>query len=132
VLEISHAFTAMQLAKIIARKRGLDPFLSALTGLFHDWARVLTGDNDNHAERGYEPVKTLLLEEGLTPEQAEKIAIAVKNHSKKDEEGSPLEELIKDVDVFDSSLYGLIKDDPAYTSRLERVKQELGEDYGKK
>jgi len=53
------------------------------------------------------PVKEFLKKTQLfDDEEIDKISISAKNHSKKGEIGSPLEELVKDADVMDFYQYG--------------------------
>ncbi len=123
-VEISHMSTSMQLCRIEGIRRGLDPDISALIGLMHDVYRLFTGENEDHAIKSEPYVRDILkrfceLDEGKT----EIIVRAIKNHSKKNEIGDEYEEMIKDVDVFDSFLYGMVKNDPHYIERLERMKK---------
>ena len=51
-------------------------------------------------------MKELLKRDGrFTDEEIEIIAIAVKNHSKKSEIGSPIEEIVKDADVLSETAW---------------------------
>ena len=73
----------------------------------HDYGIVITGKQPGHAEAGYEPVQVFLKNTGLfNDDEISRIAIAVKNHSKKAEVGSPPEEIVKDADVRDFYQYG--------------------------
>lgn len=68
----------------------------------HDYGRIITGKQENHAEVGYQPAMEFLRRTGLfEEEEIQQMGIAVKNHSKKAEIGSPLEEIVKDADVLD-------------------------------
>ena len=56
---------------------------------------------------GYLPVMDFLRKTRLfTEEEVQLIGLAVKNHSKKEEVGTPLEEIVKDADVMDFDQYG--------------------------
>ena len=57
--------------------------------------------------------------------------LAVVNHGRKEETGSPLEEIVKDADVLDCALYGLYFPKEAFDRRLERLEQEMGISLGR-
>lgn len=59
----------------------------------------------------------------FTDEEIDQIAIAVKNHSRKGEVGSPLEEIVKDADVLDFYQYGY---DVARKEQQDRLEALLG------
>ena len=59
----------------------------------------------------------------FSDEEIKEIAIAVKNHSKKAEIGSPLEEIVKDADVLDFYQYGY---DVARKEQQDRLEKLLG------
>ncbi|NIA23020.1 MAG: HD domain-containing protein [Proteobacteria bacterium] len=125
--EIAHFTSTAQIAKIIAKKRGIDTRLATATALAHDIYRIKTGINENHAELGAPIAKEFLKNHSdLSDEEIEKVVLAVKNHSKKGEIGTPLEELIKDVDVFDSYFYNIKKESDPYRKRFYKLAKELG------
>lgn len=95
-----------------------DPEIAACAAAVHDFGRILTGRQKNHAEAGYEPVRVFLKESGLfTEEETEIIAMAVKNHSSKTEVGTAVEEIVKDADVVDCYQYGYPFDRPEKEER---------------
>ena len=59
----------------------------------------------------------------FSDEEIAQIAVAVRNHSKKEEIGSPLEEIVKDADVLDFYQYGY---DVARRSQQDRLEKLLG------
>lgn len=129
--EIAHFTSTAQIAKIIAMKRGIDTRLATATALVHDIYRIKTGINENHAELGAPIAREFLKKHSdFSDKEIEEIVLAVKNHSKKDEIGSQLEELIKDVDVFDSYFYNLKKDSDHYRKRFYKVAEELNLNKG--
>ena len=86
--------------------------------MVHDYGRIITGIQKNHAEAGYLPVQEFLKGTGLfTTGEIEIIATAVKNHSLKTETGTPVEEIVKDADVIDCYQYGLPFDRPEKEAR---------------
>jgi len=102
-----HISSCAKLGYLMAEKRGIDPVLAACACAVHDYGRIITGKQENHAEAGYLPVKEFLKKTQLFDDkEIDQISISVKNHSKKGEIGGPLEELVKDADVMDFYQYG--------------------------
>ena len=102
-----HISSCAKIGYMLAEERGVDPVLAACACACHDYGRIITGKQSGHAEAGYEPVMGFLKNTGLfTEDEIEQIATAVKNHSKKAEIGTPLEEIVKDADVLDFYQYG--------------------------
>lgn len=104
-----HMASSAQLAWAMALERGADPELAACAASIHDIGRITTGVQAGHAAAGYEPAKKLMAESGLfTDEETEIIALAVKNHSSKDVQGTVVEEIVKDADVVDCCQHGYL------------------------
>lgn len=119
-----HITSSAKIGYMFAQERGVDPILAAAACACHDYGRIITGKQEGHAEAGYEPVKKFLKGTGLfTDDEIGQIAIAVKNHSKKAEIGSPLEEIVKDADVLDFYQYGY---DFARKEQKDRLEKLLG------
>jgi len=115
-----HMASSARIAWLLALERGADPELCAAAAAVHDFGRIVTGFQENHAEAGYEPVQGFLKYSGLfTEEETMMIAEAVKNHSRKTEIGTPIEEIVKDADVIDCYQYGLPFDRPEKKERYE-------------
>ena len=114
-----HMASSARLAWEMALERNdADPEIAACAAAVHDFGRILTGRQKNHAEAGYEPVRAFLKESGLfTEEETEIIAMAVKNHSSKTETGTAVEEIVKDADVVDCYQYGYPFDRPEKEER---------------
>ncbi|MEX2014495.1 MAG: HD domain-containing protein [Candidatus Saccharimonadales bacterium] len=138
IWELKHSSGCCQIARILAQKRGLDIEIAEVSALLHDIYVVVEGKYSNHAALGA-PIAQKLLEEagGFTSKQIETIVKAIAHHSQKEiYSDDPYVELVKDVDVFDCSLYRgsgnyykLHK--PAeiveeYTKRTDAVRNELG------
>ena len=103
------------------------PELAACAAAVHDFGRILTGKQKGHAEAGYIPVKDFLEESGLfSAEEIESIAEAVKNHSRKTETGTILEEIVKDADVIDTRYLRVLVDRPEKEERYEKWRREIG------
>lgn len=117
-----HISSCAKLCYVLAEQRGVDPIIAAAAGTCHDYGRIITGKQGGHAEAGYEPVKVFLKGTGLfDDDEIAQIAEAVRNHSKKGEIGTPLEEVLKDADVLDFYQYGYDVANRAQQERLERL-----------
>ena len=122
-----HLASCAQIGQWLAVKRGVNQEMAALACSLHDFGRIVTGKQKNHAENGYEPVKNFLLQQDcFSSEECEQLALAVKHHSNKDIVGTPLEEIVKDADVLDCFQYGQELTRPEQRERLEKVRTELG------
>lgn len=119
-----HITSCAKIGYMLAEERGVDPILAAAACACHDYGRIITGKQEGHAEAGFEPVQEFLKGTGLFSEaEIAQIAVAVKNHSKKAEIGSPLEEIVKDADVLDFYQYGY---DVARKEQQDRLEKLLG------
>jgi|SRR5665648_74967 len=102
-----HISSCAKLGYLLAEKRGFDPVLAACACAVHDYGRIITGKQEGHAEAGYLRIKEFLERTTLFNEKdIDQISLAVRNHSKKAEVGSPLEEIVKDADLMDLYQYG--------------------------
>lgn len=103
-----HLASSARLGYLMALERSVDPEFAAMACSLHDFGRIVTGLQEDHAEAGYEPVKRFLQSlDMFTDEETEALATAVRNHSKKSEIGTPVEEIVKDADVVDCYQYGI-------------------------
>ena len=117
-----HISSCAKIGYMLAEERGVDPILAAAACSCHDYGRIITGKQAGHAEAGYEPVKKFLKGTGIfDDDEIDQIATAVKNHSKKSEIGSPLEEIVKDADVLDFHQYGYATARQEQQDRLEKL-----------
>lgn len=138
IWELKHSSGCCQIARILAQKRGLNIEMSEVAALLHDIYVATTGKYSDHAKQGAPIAEQLLNEiEGFTPEQVKTIVDAIAHHSEKEVySDSPYIELVKDVDVFDCSLYKgaenyyrlhkppeIVEE---YTKRVKKVREELG------
>lgn len=122
-----HLGSCAGIGQLLAIKRGLDPQLAAIACAVHDYGRIITGKQSNHAENGYKPLLELLAGcNELSDEEIELVAQAAKNHSNKHEVGSALAEIVKDADVLDCYHYGQELARPEQRKRLKKVYAELG------
>ena len=119
-----HITSCAKIGYMLAEERGVDPILAAAACAVHDYGRIITGRQEGHAEAGYLPVQEFLknLEPKLfTDDEIAQIALAVKNHSKKGEVGTKLEEIVKDADVLDFYQYGYNMARKEQQDRLESL-----------
>jgi uncharacterized protein len=115
-----HSASCARLGWLLALERGEDPELAASAAAVHDFGRILTGSQNDHAAAGLLPVQAFLRSTGLFNEdEIAVIALAVKNHSSKTVVGSPIEEIVKDADVIDCYQYGMPFDRPEKKTRYE-------------
>lgn len=122
-----HMASCAKIGQLLALKRQVDPELAAIACSIHDYGRIITGKQANHALDGYEPVMVFLADsDDFTPEEIEALAQAVKHHSSKQNVGTPLEEIVKDADVLDCYQYGQSLERQEQRDRLKNVLVELG------
>lgn len=122
-----HMVSCSKIGQLLAIKRQVDPEMAAIACALHDYGRIVTGKQVNHAPNGYLPLKDFLSECGLfSVEEIEICAQAAKNHSNKQEIGTKIEEIVKDADVLDCYQYGQTLERPEQRERLVAVLAELG------
>ena len=121
-----HLISCAKIGQILALKRGVDAELAAIACSVHDYGRIITGKQRDHAAASYAPLKHFLAEMGcLTADEIERLAQAAKNHSSKAEIGTPLEEIVKDADVLDCYQYGLPLEREEQRRRLKMILAEI-------
>lgn len=122
-----HISSCARIGYLFGEERGVNPELAAAACAVHDYGRIITGKQDNHAEAGYKPAMEFLRSTELFDEdEILQIGIAVKNHSRKSEIGTPLEEIVKDADCLDFHQYGY---EMPREEQKERLRKILGEKY---
>ncbi|MBN1104284.1 MAG: HD domain-containing protein [Deltaproteobacteria bacterium] len=110
----------------LAQKRKVDAELAVLACSVHDYGRIVTGKQDNHAAAGFEPLKVFLAEcDYLDADEIDLIAVAAKNHSNKGAVGTPLDEAVKDADVLDCYQYGIPLRKAEHQRRLKSLLIEM-------
>ena len=103
-----HLYGVAQAAALLAMQRGLDPELATVAGMLHDIDTYRTVAGPDHAVRSADEARRILLEAGsFAAEEMEAICAAVRRHSDKGAVHGPLDELLKDADVWQHYLYNV-------------------------
>ena len=99
---VAHLYGVSLAAQVLAKKRGLDPELAAMAGMLHDMHAYKTGSYDDHAHLGADLARRILGKLELTDQkETDIICSAIYHHDDKAAIDSPMDELLKDADVFD-------------------------------
>jgi uncharacterized protein len=121
-----HLVSCAKVGELLALKRGENAELAAIACSIHDYGRILSGKQNNHAEEGYGPAKEFLAETGyFNEEETEMLSQAVRNHSSKEKVGTWVEEIVKDADVLDCYQYGMPLEREEQRKRLSFIVKEL-------
>ena len=101
-----HLYGVSQFAVLLARKRGMDEELAAVSGMLHDLWSYTSGNAFNHAVHSAALSRRSLAEVGgFSKDEIDTIYTAILYHSKKDETHEPFDELLKDADVLQHHFY---------------------------
>ncbi len=138
IFELKHAAGCTQIARILAQKRNLNVEITETASTLHDIYVITTGSYKNHGPKGA-PIAEKILRDvgGFTEEEIKTISNSVAHHSEKEIiSDDPYVEIVKDVDVLDSSLYknaeGFYRIHKQadifeeYLKRIKKVRAELG------
>lgn len=125
IWEKVHATSCAQIGRMLAEKRGVEIEEAALACALHDIGRWFSGLQKEHAPKGDEPVRRFLTSKKCSQESKEQIVQAVVNHSKKNEIGTPLEEIVKDADILDCHWHGEDITKPFHLARLRKALEDL-------
>lgn len=136
--ELKHHTGVTQMARLLARKRGLPMETCTVGSLLHDIYVIIEGKYKDHAHLGA-PIATRIMGEvgGFEPEEIDQVFRTVYYHSDKDDwSDDPFKEFGKDADILDIFLYPgpyaeylMIKSLPVlshYLLRAKRIWTELG------
>jgi len=138
VWELKHSSGCCQVGRILAQKRNLDIEIAEIVCILHDIYVIVEGKYEEHGKRGAKIAKEMLEGSGeFSQEEIDLITEAVAHHSEKHVyTDKPYVELVKDVDVFDCSLYENAKGFyllhkpkdvyKEYVKRIRNVRKELG------
>jgi len=133
--ELKHSSSTIQLAKILAEKRGLNTEYAEIIAALHDISAIETGSYEKHAAKGAEIAGKILMESGdFSNEEIDVIVEAIANHSEKQTyTDKKYVELAKDADTLDCFLYDqdIYHEKPAeskkeYFKRIIKIRKELG------
>ncbi|MHA1667624.1 MAG: HD domain-containing protein [Candidatus Heimdallarchaeaceae archaeon] len=135
---INHMFSCSQLAKLLAKNRGIDIEIAGIAGAIHDLSIIRTGKFENHGIDSGPLVKQFLQEYNrkfgeeygkISDKEIEIVVEATIHHSEK-EDFSPntFNELIKDADSLDRFLHGKRTYD-FYTQRCRKALFELNQEF---
>lgn len=115
-------------AALIAEKRGENAELCCMAAMLHDLYAYITDSDLNHAELGAKYARKLLTKARLTTEEeTEIICHAIACHDNKESVDGPVDEVLKDADVFQHSFNDILK--PIRTKDLKRyhaLRKEFG------
>lgn len=138
IWELKHSSGCCQIGRILAEKRKLNITICEVASLIHDIYSIVQGKYKEHAKLGA-PIAEKILKEigGFSEEEIAIITQAVAHHSEKEiYSDNPYIELVKDVDVFDCSLYKgaegfykIHKSEDVFredVNRIRKVREELG------
>ena len=122
-----HLYGVSATAVLIARERGLNEEIAAVTGMLHDLVSYETGDPTHHGLRSAARARHILRStKSFSEEEIGTICSAITHHSEKDGVHGPYEELLKDADVLQHDLYNpAIEAYPNHLTRRERLRRSL-------
>ena len=102
---IAHLYGVSLAATMIAKKRAMDPEIASMAAMLHDLHAYKTGPYDDHAHLGADLAREILGELKLTDEaETDMICSAIYHHDDKLVTDNPMDEVLKDADVFDHCL----------------------------
>ena len=107
---VNHLYGVSLAATILAKKRGLDPEITAMSAMLHDLHAYKSGSYDDHAHKGADLAREILGELKLTDEaETEIICSAIYHHDDKLITDAPMDEVLKDADVIHHCMNDLSK-----------------------
>lgn len=123
-----HLYGVSQAAALLASARGLDADTCASAGLLHDIHTFRTGEEKDHAQHGAAEAAAMLRGiAGYPEEEVSTIVRMILCHSDKQGIDGPMEECLKDADVFAHWLNDMGKKfDVTRKARLVKVFGEIG------
>ena len=132
---VAHLYSSLQIAKILAMKRGLNIELSAIIAAFHDIAVIRTKKAKDHSENAEKYIREIIQEYNnninntrlqVTEEELDIIINAAIKHTQKEILSNELYvELLKDVDSLDMYLHGIEINEDCIL-RSNKAIEELG------
>ena len=125
---MAHLHGVSLAAVMIAKRRGQDPELAAMTGLLHDLWAYKSGSYDDHAHLGADYARKILEKMGITTStETDIICDAIWHHDDKANADSTFAEVLKDADVIDHCLTDPTKEiKEKERARYENLCKEFG------
>ena len=125
---VAHLHGVSLAAVMIAKKRGENPELAAMAGLLHDLYAYKSGSYDDHAHKGADYAREVLVDLGITDAyETDIICSAIRHHDSKDQVDSPMYEVLKDADVIHHSLGEPTKEVKEHEkARFAKLSEEFG------
>lgn len=133
--ELKHSSGVIQMARLLAQKRGVNEELAVIAAALHDVYVIVDGSYDAHAVKGAEIARKLLGKAGaFSARETDAVCNAIASHSDKHIYGNDaLAELVKDADCADCFFYGddIYDEKPPaqrihYFKRIINIRKELG------
>ena len=124
----AHLYGVSLAATVIAEKRGENSELASMAAMLHDIAAYVNGTYDDHAHRGADMAREILLRNALAkPREIDIICSAIYHHDDKLEKDEPMDEVLKDADVMHHTFNNLAK--PVKEKELARYRA-LRKEFG--
>ena len=123
-----HLYGVAQACALLALKRGLDPELCTIAGMFHDIRNYKSGNPTDDNVLGSAEAQKIMSDLGcFTEQEISAVGTAVLRHSDKGQVHSDFDELLKDADVLQHYLYNTtFEPRERMKARLGKVLDELG------
>jgi len=123
-----HLYGVSLAAVMIAKKRGLDPEIASMAAMLHDLYAYQSGSYEDHAHKGAELAREVLLELALTDaEETDQICSAIYHHDDKLAVDGRMDEALKDADVIHHCMNDPAKDiKEKERARYESLCREFG------
>ncbi len=120
-----HLYGVAQCCSILAIRRGLNIELCTIAGLLHDIYSYKFGYVKEHAALGTFEAETVLIDLNIfTNAEIEIIKNMISNHSDKKHKHDKYSELLKDADLFHTSLYNL-SFEAKHKERIKKIFKDL-------
>ena len=117
----AHLYGVSLAATVIAERRGENSELVSMSAMLHDIAAYVNGTYDDHAHRGADMAREILLRNALAdPKEIDCICSAIYHHDDKELIDEPFDEVLKDADVMHHTCDDLTK--PVKDKELARYR----------
>ena len=122
-----HLYGVSQACAMLALRRKENVEMAVIAGMLHDIYSYARMDSENHAHKGADMARNILIELAIFNEdEINLICTAISNHSDKDIVHDTLDEILKDADVMQHILYNpLFEVKQHEKKRYEDLKREF-------